>query len=316
MLTLQPGSVRVGRAEDNEVVLPDIGVSRRHARIVVSPDAIHVEDLGSGNGTFFRGSRIDKRVLEDGDTVVIDPFVLRFHVKQAVGDHDVAQLARLVVLSSPSVAQTSFAIGLTGATLGRSELCEIRVEDAAASRFHCDIVGVNGQYKLQDKGSANGVFVNGTRVQTEWLKDGDELRVGDTTFRFVDAELVQGDSVTQRRVDLDELTPSKRPDFSMSHDLTLPEPQAMRPNKEAKPRRGRGILAALGFVSIGAALATVILFVVLLLLLVVLYLFYVAPRQAVGVGQEPVNRWAELHPTATLEPRVNAHVLPASGVEL
>jgi hypothetical protein len=48
---LAQGVTQMGRAEDNDLVLPDIGVSRRHARIVVDRDEVRIEDLGSGNGT-------------------------------------------------------------------------------------------------------------------------------------------------------------------------------------------------------------------------------------------------------------------------
>ena len=50
-VSLDLGVSHFGRADDNDVVLSDIGVSRRHARVVVRQDGVFVEDLGSGNGT-------------------------------------------------------------------------------------------------------------------------------------------------------------------------------------------------------------------------------------------------------------------------
>src|SRR5688500_19121204 len=77
------GATRLGRAEDNEVVLSDVGVSRRHAQVYVSRGEVTVEDLGSGNGTYYNGYRIQSQPVQDGDEIVIDPFVLQFRVRGA-----------------------------------------------------------------------------------------------------------------------------------------------------------------------------------------------------------------------------------------
>ena len=76
------GVTHLGRAEDNDVVLTDIGVSRRHARILVQPGGVWIEDLGSGNGTYFQGSRVSRQLLKHGDEVLIDPFLLRLEIPE------------------------------------------------------------------------------------------------------------------------------------------------------------------------------------------------------------------------------------------
>ena len=67
VVRLQEGATRLGRSEDCEIVLSDVGVSRRHARLLVARDQVQVEDLGSGNGTYYRGRRVEREVLHDGD---------------------------------------------------------------------------------------------------------------------------------------------------------------------------------------------------------------------------------------------------------
>ena len=56
-MLLSPGVTQIGRAEDNDIVLSDVGVSRRHARIEVGEAGVRITDIGSGNGIFYRGSR-------------------------------------------------------------------------------------------------------------------------------------------------------------------------------------------------------------------------------------------------------------------
>jgi diguanylate cyclase (GGDEF)-like protein len=61
----------IGRGKEAHVRIDDAGASRNHAKIVVSGDGKYVlEDLGSTNGTFVDGARIDKTVeLKSGDRV-------------------------------------------------------------------------------------------------------------------------------------------------------------------------------------------------------------------------------------------------------
>jgi DNA-binding winged helix-turn-helix (wHTH) protein len=60
-------------------------VSRRHARIVIDGQGAFLEDLGSKNGTFVRGTRITREQLSDGDRIELGSVVLTF--KAASGDH-------------------------------------------------------------------------------------------------------------------------------------------------------------------------------------------------------------------------------------
>jgi len=65
-LNLPQGSIGFGRSEDSELCLADISVSRKHGRITVSADEVLFEDLGSGNGSWFKGQRVRSQILEHG----------------------------------------------------------------------------------------------------------------------------------------------------------------------------------------------------------------------------------------------------------
>jgi ABC-type multidrug transport system ATPase subunit len=66
-----PGSVKIGRAPDNDIVIPDVLASRHHATLVRLPGGTEIRDAGSINGTFVNGARVDTAPLRDGDVVTI-----------------------------------------------------------------------------------------------------------------------------------------------------------------------------------------------------------------------------------------------------
>ena len=68
--------MRIGRADDNDVTIPDGRASRHHARIVAEGDGFAIEDLQSSNGTFVDGVAVRRARLHAGASVVIGETVL------------------------------------------------------------------------------------------------------------------------------------------------------------------------------------------------------------------------------------------------
>jgi hypothetical protein len=66
----------IGRSDENDVVLHDGRVSRRHARIVADGEGFAVVDLDSSNGTFVDGVRVTRRRLVPGETIVVGDTML------------------------------------------------------------------------------------------------------------------------------------------------------------------------------------------------------------------------------------------------
>ncbi len=68
--------------------------------------------------------------------------------------------------------------------IGRSQQCHVVLEDRRSSRKNTLIYKRDGKYQIKDLSSANGTFVNGDRIEESELHSGDEVRVGDTVFKF------------------------------------------------------------------------------------------------------------------------------------
>ncbi len=70
--------VSIGRADENDIVLPGPDVSRQHARIRQLGEQYWIEDLGSTNGTFLNQQPVTKTELLDGDQIQIGVHLLLF----------------------------------------------------------------------------------------------------------------------------------------------------------------------------------------------------------------------------------------------
>lgn len=73
----------IGRIGDNDIVLDDTAVSRRHAKIRLEDGAFTIYDLGATNPTEVNGQEIGKHQLVDGDRIKIGETKLVF--KQVQG---------------------------------------------------------------------------------------------------------------------------------------------------------------------------------------------------------------------------------------
>jgi hypothetical protein len=90
----------------------------------------------------------------------------------------------LVVAAMAHEPGTAFEVG-DGATFGRSESADIRVDDAFASSAHARVFSRGGYMYLEDMGSTNGTYLNGRQVKSaERLKIADTIRIGDSEYRY------------------------------------------------------------------------------------------------------------------------------------
>ena len=75
---LDRDATTVGRHPDSDIFLDDVTVSRRHAEVLREEGGVRVRDLGSLNGSYVNGDRVEERALTTGDEVQIGRFKLLF----------------------------------------------------------------------------------------------------------------------------------------------------------------------------------------------------------------------------------------------
>jgi diguanylate cyclase (GGDEF)-like protein len=89
--------------------------------------------------------------------------------------------AHLIVLAGESLGQM-YRVERSETVIGRAAEADIRVQDDGVSRRHSKIVQVGGEVWIEDLGSANGTYIDDTRVERRLLRDGDKIRMGSTTI--------------------------------------------------------------------------------------------------------------------------------------
>lgn len=83
----------IGRRQDCDLMIPLGEISRKHCRIIREGDTLRLEDLGSSNGTFHNGRRIQEIILSPGDTVQVGPVTFVVQIDGVPSDDEVAPFA-------------------------------------------------------------------------------------------------------------------------------------------------------------------------------------------------------------------------------
>lgn len=211
--------ISIGRTPDNDIILDNRGVSRKHAQIEFNNNnSAVIIDNESLNGTFVNNRKINEAVLKDNDIINIGKFTLVFHQDAAKDDLQSASLEGTMVLKTKkhkslldkdkmaaeitSRAGTSVLLGEAGTeageyklvrsvtTLGRADFADLRVKGFFVSGLQAKIVKEPEGYKLVNLGRRGKTRLNGEVVNDRKpLKNDDLIEVGKSVFRYLDGRV-------------------------------------------------------------------------------------------------------------------------------
>jgi ABC transport system ATP-binding/permease protein len=213
----------IGRKEGNTIRLTERNVSRDHCKLHKSngaraaPDPTKpgyvLEDMTSYNGVYVNGLRVaEAQELAHGDLIQIGDYRIVLQDDQAVEEEPIAMDSedlkatiptstqsplrasnaaflekpnRLIMLAGPTPGE-EYPLIDERLTIGRAEDATISVNHNSVSRLHCEVHALGeGRFEIVDKGSSNGVRVNGADLRRGIIEAGDVIELGDVKFKFV-----------------------------------------------------------------------------------------------------------------------------------
>jgi len=130
--------ISIGRTADNDIVLDNLGVSRKHAQIEFNPDSAVIMDNESLNGTFVNNRKVSEEIIKDNDQITIGKFNLIYRKEAEKGP-------RLTDMDGTMVLRTKKQKELLEKDRKAKELvshsgCSVLLglENADEKRFHLD----------------------------------------------------------------------------------------------------------------------------------------------------------------------------------
>jgi len=207
------GEVTIGRDDECSITLAETTVSRRHAKVELTPEGLKVTDLNSGNGVWSDGQKIQELVLAPGQrfqvgsttfecpappveeepraaeaqpeaeaTVFFNPAEHGTIVIPTVGANE-GFLLKVVASGQGDLVGREMPVRRGSAIVGRGEDCTIALADNDISRQHAKIEQLkDGKLRLSDLGSTNGTWLDEQKVtKPVTLEPGQEFRLGHTT---------------------------------------------------------------------------------------------------------------------------------------
>jgi pSer/pThr/pTyr-binding forkhead associated (FHA) protein len=208
--------ITIGRTNDNDIVLENRGVSRKHALIEFNNNAAVVIDNESLNGTFVNNRKITEEVLRNDDTITIGKYSLLYR-SEASQDHDgaanfdgtmvlntkkqkkllendkverqiVGKYGGSVLVGEENADFSEFHLDRDVVTIGKAKFVHVKAKGFWISGIQAKIVHENHCYSLVNLGRSGKTRVNGEEISTCVLKNGDLITVGNSTFKFIEGK--------------------------------------------------------------------------------------------------------------------------------
>jgi ABC-type multidrug transport system ATPase subunit/ABC-type multidrug transport system permease subunit len=172
----------IGRAQDCDLVVAEAQVSSHHCRLTQLADGFTLEDLGSTNGTFVNGARIDPR----------EPVHVPHGARVTLGGQ--VLMPWPVAPAGPAEASSPRQPATPGSgrqiTIGRSPESDVQIDLPIIGWNHAVITEENGQFILVDNNSRNGTAIGemSNRIQRAVLQPSDQVFLG--SYKISAAQLL------------------------------------------------------------------------------------------------------------------------------
>jgi hypothetical protein len=212
-------SIVIGRDDGVDVLIDNPSVSRRHAEIRLGDDGWEVEDLGSSNGTFIGGTKIQgPHALGLGDEIGFGKFSIVFGKALGEGEqpkaaaqqvakqptmggaqgtmhinpHEVRELLKdsdrkkraHILWESGGQRGTHYLTDAPAVLIGTDELCDLQVPKAP--KHHVLVISNDSGCDVRYLATFGSMTVRGRATKKARLRDGDVVEAGGLKLTFMD----------------------------------------------------------------------------------------------------------------------------------
>ncbi len=185
----------LGRRPYNDIVIDNLAVSGEHAVLQMSGSDVFIEDLNSTNGTYVNGRAIKKQQLQNGDTVEIGKYKIKFvHDGAAAGASpertaviNTAQPSESAIDTAPPVGNAAIKV-MSGAAAGREvPLVKVVTTIGKPGVTVAAITKRPHGYVVALVEGATPPTVNGTPIGSDAvnLRHGDLIELAGTQMQFI-----------------------------------------------------------------------------------------------------------------------------------
>ncbi|MFJ8473373.1 FHA domain-containing protein [Kitasatospora sp. NPDC094011] len=211
----------LGRDPTSEIVLDDPRVSWHHAVLRATAGHWLLEDVGSTNGTYDQGRRVDREDVGPGTRLrfgdpTTGPSATFAGLPVPGADQAADEHPTLLVPESSNVFRSPSAVlDLPGPTvrIGRSPDNDLVLDDLLVSRHHAELRELpDGRHEIVDLESHNGTYLNGHPVRRAPIGPADIVGIGHAEFCLVDGRLVEYDDTGEISLDVQHLVVRVGPD--------------------------------------------------------------------------------------------------------
>lgn len=203
----------IGRTNDNDIVLENRGVSRKHAMIEFNDNTALIIDNESLNGTFLNNRKISEEVLRDDDVITVGKYHLVFHNQSSSPVEDASGFDGTMILNTKAQKKllkndqkerkiieryggsilmgeensefSEYKIDRDVTTIGKAKFVHVRAKGFFLSSIQAKIVKENDVYTLVNLGRKGRTKINGEPTEQTLLKNGDLITVGKSTYKFI-----------------------------------------------------------------------------------------------------------------------------------
>ena len=206
--TMTAQQMFIGRLQDNDIVIDNLSVSRKHAVIKATREGYTITDLGSKNGTYVNDEPIQSTILNNGDVITIGKYKILFQTQSNELTTTVDMDQTVIIPNFHKKEQDSgfninfpvtsdvvprlfrrskmeeYPLSKEKLIVGKGKDSDIKIGGLFGPRVKVEIIRRGNDFVLQKLEGSAKVKINGEEMDEKVLEEEDLITIGKEEFVF------------------------------------------------------------------------------------------------------------------------------------